>query len=36
MHEGHHVTGMHDLVGHETEDRLKGDCKLMTGESERS
>jgi len=27
MQEGHHVTGVQDLVGQEAEDSLRSDCK---------
>jgi len=32
MQEGHHVTGMQDLVGTETQENLRSDCKYLAAE----
>jgi hypothetical protein len=34
MQEGHHVTGVHDLVGTEAQDKIRNDCKLTILQSD--
>ena len=30
MQEGHHVTGMHDLVGTDSQDKIRSDCWYLS------